>query len=141
MIFSSIITFQDYFWSIVWGWYYSAFVFFFTIIFSIFIMKKKSISSLIMFAHCYWISFFLYGLLFVIFFLYTHYKGIYCYALSYNLVASCYIAFFLFLLQFAIVLYIRALYRINLKLVGKTVLLSSFCATFFVYYIAKIFVI
>jgi hypothetical protein len=141
MIFLPIITVSDCFWAVMWGWYYSAFAFFFTIVFSIIIMRKKSISSLIMLAHCYWIMFFLYGIMFLCFFGYTYSNNICCYTLSYNLMTSSFIAVLLFFIQIGIVFYIRSFYRANIYLVSKTVALSGFCATFFVYCIAKTFII
>jgi hypothetical protein len=141
MTFFPAITIADCFWGIIWGWYYSAFAFFFAIIFSIILMKKKSIASLIMLAHCYWIMFFLYGMLFLSFFGYIFSNNICCDILSYNLVTSCFIAVLLFFAQIGVIVYIRYFYKINLFLIGKTLALSGLFATFFVYCIAKTFIV
>lgn len=141
MILGLTITMQDCFWGIMWGWYYSAFTFFFTIIFSIIVMRRKSIASLIMLAHCYWIMFFLYAIVFLAFFSYIYSNSAYCYTYCYNFKTSAFIALVLFFVQISIIFYIQSFYRVNINLVNKTILLSGFCATFFVYYIAKIFIL
>lgn len=141
MILDLTMTIQDCFWGVMWGWYYSALTFFFTIIFSIIVMKKKSISSLIMLAHCYWIMFFLYAILFLAFFAYIYCNNMYCHTLCYNFKTSFFVALFLFFMQIGIIFYIQSFYRVNIHLLGKTIFLSGFCATFFVYCMAKIFIL
>jgi hypothetical protein len=64
-----------------------------------------------------------------------------CYTLNYNLMTSSLIAVLLFFIQIGIVFHIRSFYKINIFLVSKTVALSGFCATFFVYCIAKVFIV
>lgn len=141
MILFQTITISDCFWGIMWGWYQSAFAFFFTIIFSIIIMQKESISLLIMLAYCYWVTFFLYGAGFLLLFCYTYFNKIDCYALTYSLQMSGLVAFALFLFQVSLLFCIRYFYRINVSMISKTLILSGSVAAFFVHIIAKSFIV